>query len=53
MTEKDSGLAGRMDDFAFDIVPNTEQASPNSADKEGSQTDMDTWLNGLFDELGY
>jgi hypothetical protein len=53
MKPEQSGLAGRMDDFAFEIVPNTEQASPNSADKEGSQTDMDAWLNGLFDELGY
>jgi hypothetical protein len=42
-----------MDDFAFEIVSDTEQGSPNPADKEGYQTDMDAWLNGLFDELGY
>jgi hypothetical protein len=53
MIEKDSGLAGRMDDFAFEIVSDTDQKSPNFADKEGSQTDMDAWLNSLFDELGY
>ena len=53
MTKENSGLQERMDDFAFEIIPNTEQESPNSADKVGSQTDMDAWLNGLFDELGY
>ena len=53
MTKENSGLQGRMDDFAFEVVSNTEQKSPNRAGKEGSQTDMDAWLNGLFDELGY
>jgi hypothetical protein len=53
MKPEQSGLEGRMADFSFEIVPNTEQASPNFADKEGSQTDMDAWLNSLFDELGY
>ena len=53
MKPEQSGLGDRMADFSFEVVSNTDQKSPNFADKEGSQTDMDAWLNSLFDELGY
>ena len=53
MKPEQSGLGDRMADFSFEVVSNTDEKSPNSADKEGSQDDIDAQLNSLFDELGY